>query len=453
MTATIETIKQQFAKVIKYSQGISQVQVDEIFEQWLEAKRAIIDAWKGNFIIETAQPVTFELSPSEKAKRLDEFINLVEHQYDNSDLVNFLEDTRRDFFENHLSNDYKCYFGKIIPKGTKIIKAFKYFEDDQRVLADLQNQASMILQEDKVTGTLCLSVHPLDYLSSSENTYHWRSCHALDGDYRAGNLSYMVDSATIVCYLRGADNVILPSFSPEVPWNSKKWRMLLFLSDSWNAMFAGRQYPFFSPTALNMIKQFVLPYLRSESGYRWSNWHDDYIVSFRRREDVANCMDSDLCGRHVALKGCVYTMKELVTDGHNALHFNDLLESSFYVPYYCWCRAGIGIKDIHFSIGKAVSCLCCNSSTLTLSSSMMCVDCEEAHGSGENDYFSYCECCQRRTLREDMYYVNGLDGYVCPECFENETCRCESCGHSWYTCDITYNHEAKMYLCPYCQKI
>ena len=28
-----------------------------------------------------------------------------------------------------------------------------------------------------------------DYLSLSENAFNWRSCHALDGEYRAGNLS------------------------------------------------------------------------------------------------------------------------------------------------------------------------------------------------------------------------------------------------------------------------
>lgn len=85
----------------------------------------------------------------------------------------------------------------------------------------------MLIQEDKVTGILCLSIHPLDYLSLSENTYNWRSCHALDGEYRAGNLSYMMDNTTVVCYLKGEDEAELPHFPAEVKWNSKKWRMLL----------------------------------------------------------------------------------------------------------------------------------------------------------------------------------------------------------------------------------
>jgi hypothetical protein len=55
----------------------------------------------------------------------------------------------------------------------KLAKAFKFFTDSKTVLYDLQNRASQIIQEDKVEGTLCLSVHPLDFLSSSMNTYNW----------------------------------------------------------------------------------------------------------------------------------------------------------------------------------------------------------------------------------------------------------------------------------------
>ena len=40
-------------------------------------------------------------------------------------------------------------------------------------------------------GYLYLSIHPLDYLSISETNHGWRSCHALDGEYRNGNLSYL----------------------------------------------------------------------------------------------------------------------------------------------------------------------------------------------------------------------------------------------------------------------
>ena len=51
----------------------------------------------------------------------------------------------------------------------------------------------------------------------------------------------MIDSSTFIVYLRSekTDN-ILPTFPNTVQWNSKKWRMLMFLSDDYQMMFAGR---------------------------------------------------------------------------------------------------------------------------------------------------------------------------------------------------------------------
>ena len=84
-------------------------------------------------------------------------------------------------------------------------------------------------------------MHPLDFLSLSENTYNWRTCHSLDGEFKAGNLSYMIDSSTFIVYLRPEKTYnILLTFPNTVQWNSKKWRMLMFLSDDYQMMFAGR---------------------------------------------------------------------------------------------------------------------------------------------------------------------------------------------------------------------
>ena len=129
---------------------------------------------------------------------------------------------------------------KDVKLGMKLVKAFKFFEQDKVTLETIQNEASRLIQEDKIEGKLRVSVHPLDFLSASENTYNWRSCHALDGEYRAGNLSYMCDRSTVMVYLCTEDKKKLPRFPASVPWYSKKWRMLLHFSDNWDMIFAGR---------------------------------------------------------------------------------------------------------------------------------------------------------------------------------------------------------------------
>lgn len=137
----------------------------------------------------------------------------------------------------------------------KIIRAFKYFCEDKEILNEIQSIASMMIQNDKVSGILCMSVHPLDFLSVSENAHNWRSCHALDGEYRAGNLNYMADNSTVICYLKSTHKAQLPNFPEDVKWNSKKWRMLLFFDNYYDTMMAGRQYPFTENSLLLYIKR------------------------------------------------------------------------------------------------------------------------------------------------------------------------------------------------------
>ena len=186
----LNEIKSNVKDVISYSQGIEDPKVDELIDNWYQAKKNIIALFGGKLIYTFPEKVVFHLDEKEKKTRLNEFIASVADRWDNVELAEFIAKFENNFFENLTFEDYIVpSSGKIIKKGTKIIKAFKFFEKDKIVLDDLQTQASMLIQDDKVEGYLSFSVHPLDYLSSSENNYNWLSCHSIDGEYRAGNLS------------------------------------------------------------------------------------------------------------------------------------------------------------------------------------------------------------------------------------------------------------------------
>lgn len=441
---SITTIEQQVAEVVAYSQNFTP-NVTELIESWAEAKSFFLDAW-GAPVIECG-PVTFSLSPEEKRTRMSEFLDSIDSTYGEPGyrLTRFISDNEDNFFSNRLEKDYE-FNGTVIPKGMKIVKAFKYFLNG-RALEEVQNQASMIIQEDKVTGTLCLSVHPLDFLSASENTYQWRSCHALDGDYRAGNLSYMMDSCTIMCYLRGADNVKLPRFPESVPWNNKKWRMWLYISEDQRSMFAGRQYPFFSPNALNAVREAIVPYLETNSYHRshWSNWHNDYITEFPRCNEIYSYHEQNLRGRHISIGRDIQCMKDIVHD-RSSLHFNDLIQSSFYIPYYSW-NLRYQKHEPRFNIGGPVRCLCCGGDFIEQPETMLCDKCQSQQDDSE---YRYCGCCDRQIHIGDMIWVEGAGNYLCEECVQRYTTRCEHCGELYYTNNCKYDAEKEIYLCENC---
>jgi hypothetical protein len=329
-------------------------------------------------IYEYPEPVTFELDKKAKQKAIKAFADKVYELYRNDDLVEFILDNQEDFFGNILTKDYKD-----VPKGIKLIKAFKYFEKDENALKDVQNMASQIIQEDKVTGTLCLSIHPLDFLSTSENAHNWRSCHALDGEYRAGNLAYMGDYSTIIAYLKSSkgDTYKLPNFPDDVPWNSKKWRALIFFSDRKDIIFAGRQYPFASDTAMDFIKDKILaPYI-----YEYTDWETDKITSMQVAGHNIPIIPSIPVGNKIQ------TLNDLIVDAYpeddpvsydDTLFYNDLKRSTCYDPMYAYrLRRGYLFNEIFvhadekFHIGKDVKCFKCGRRSISSSESMVCSNC------------------------------------------------------------------------------
>lgn len=451
----IEEIKNQFKEVIKYSQNIDNPAVDDLFEKWLEAKRDFIELFDGELIKKFPNKVIFELSEEEKNGRLKDFIDSIEDKWCNLELARFMATIKNDFFNNLTSQDYQTPDGRIIKKGTKIIKAFKFFEKDKIILEDIQNEASRIIQEDKIEGYLYFSVHPLDFLSSSENSYNWRSCHSLDGEYRAGNLSYMLDNSTFMVYLSTGKMTPISNFPDNILWNSKKWRTLLFLSEDWKMLFAGRQYPFASKNGINL----VLNYFSScFCDCYYGAWNDFRINSIPNFNDSSR--EYKLEDDYIPLDGYLKGMKELVTDNCNEngdpLHYNDLLYSSCYKPIYSFKFYTNLLRDfpilsdlnhIHFNIGGVPKCLRCGKGEICASDTMQCFDCFDKYGNGED--YEICDNCGHRIKIGGGRWVD--DFYLCNNCVSSWTHVCDRCGNLEFDHLISYNRKTQQYLCRKCK--
>jgi hypothetical protein len=453
-------IKEDFDKVIQYSQSIPDPKTDRLFDVWLECKRDFIELFGGKYIYEFPEKVSFDLGPKEKHDRVIRFAGQVASQWGYTDLANFIECQEDGFFQNLTVEDYTAWDGKVIHKGSKLVRSFRHFiKNNDRSLFDIQNEASRIIQEDKIEGTLCLSVHPLDFLSLSENTYNWRSCHSLDGEYRAGNLSYMMDKHTVICYLKGADDVTLAAFHPDVKWNSKKWRVLLYLSSDWNMIFAGRQYPFESKTGMDIVLKEMLPAVNmcSSADYNssWSDWNNTLLSKCNLTNDV----DVVFADPYIPVGVGLMPLSELFAVGDGAKNYNDVLYSSCYKPIYAfkyrkhlWQDGGslMTHKDCtKFNIGGFTYCLRCGEEEcLTGADTMMCEACELEYGTSENDLFTTCDSCGRRIYTDDAYTV-GDEGW-CQHCFDQYARRCEYCGDSVCEDQIHYHEPTQQYVCEYC---
>ena len=461
-----EDIRDQFKSVISFSQGIDDPQVDYLFREWEQKKARFIKRF-GGLIYEWPEPIEFTLDPKEKRIRAMEFANSVSDTYNNPVLAEFIDENLDSFFDNKVT---KVVEGSVIPQGMKLVKAFKYFEHNKNTLRSIQDQASQLIQENKIRGTLCFSVHPLDFLSSSENTYNWRSCHALDGEYRAGNLSYMVDESTFMVYLKGADNQPLYGFGG-VTWNSKKWRMLIHASTDDDIMFAGRQYPFSSKTGIDTVLNIYNNLLIAESlDYPWSyikkfgGWKDDYVDAYVPHDDNDNSRPVTLDSKYIIYANQLVDIKRVVVDGENSLNYNDVLRSTCYeYPYYtimnphqyhsvdCLLRHPI-------VIGEEVPCLHCGGELILNPETMRCDDCELKFGTEDNDIYGSCDCCGARIYLEDAISVNDGDEMICGSCYDAHCFICDCCGNVYYNEEKVYIAEdpeegAEAWYCRHCYEM
>lgn len=454
----------QIRKVIEYSQDIENPKLDELLRIWSVEKRQLANKFLGGKTQLTFQEkVQFDLGLVAKEQRYSEFveyiINILGNNW-NHPLVRFLDQVAPEsFYSNTVQTQYciDVENNKYIPKGAKVIKAFRYFIEDEKLLRDLQDRASMIIQENKIEGYLTFSVHPLDFLSSSENTYNWRSCHALDGEYRAGNLSYMCDRSTMMVYLSDQEPHELPHFPPDVKWNSKKWRMLIHFDDELEACFAGRQYPFFSVGSLNIVKDIFQNYLapiktsmwgHNSTRESWHGWYNDYLENVLRSNGETNEIEE---ARYCVMNGGVYDRYAIVKDAPNSRHFNDVTRSSCYEkPYYMYKHYYGPFEKLHFTIGAPVVCLKCGEHIIDGQDTMMCIDCECEFGNSDSDCYRTCDCCGSRFYFEAGYWVGEDDEMVCPQCAEKETFICSECGNRHYNANKVWDENLENYVCGDC---
>lgn len=468
----LSDISNQVAEVIKYSQGISEVNIADLMNNWYHAKSLFIQKMQG-LIYELPDTYYFNLSPEEKKVRVDNFVSILEDEryIDNDtfeDFRNFILKNQDGFFKNTVIDDYNTVNGDKIAAGTKLLRAFKFFVDDSDVLHRLQDKASMIIQEDKIEGKLCLSVHPLDFLSVSENAHNWRSCHALDGEYRAGNLSYMCDNATVVCYLKSLKDANLPHFPPSMLWNSKKWRVLCFFSEDRQMMFAGRQYPFNSAEGINLVKDVLIPKALDMSFSQWRTEKIDQIPRWYPDGDPY-VLDE----KYIPVGDRLITMHSLIKDNSD-LHFDDLLRSSFYDPMYAfrkiyhipwyigwgdepalekderWATESRGCKTTRFHIGSHPRCCHCSKDLIYMSGSMLCKDCELEYGTSDDEDLRRCPICGTRFWANDGYWIESEDQLICPDCFDGEYGACDRCGEYFHVDNLYQLEEDGPYYCRSC---
>lgn len=425
ISCNYDKLTEDVENVVQFSQGIdfSLPHTRTLIDKWAENKERFFHLFDDKLIVQSKGKIAVDLTNDIKNSLIDTFLsrahNLVpQDTYD--DFVSWIDENKAGFFNNRIIEPLPQTSMK---ENGKLSRAFKYFVDDETDLRRLQDLASQFIQQSKIEGYLCLSIHPLDYLSASENNSNWRSCHSLDGEYRAGNLSYMLDKTTIICYLRTAADVQLRLFPEGMLWNDKRWRMFVSISENEEIAFFSRQYPFTCDALVEYLLRYS-PLNKLDLGYLR---HDGFKKIMTGADESVELEHNFIYYRG---KDRILDTKDICQGHRHALNYNDIIMSPSYTPVFAikkplWFGADgryfDPVERFRTPMGEEVPCLLCGN-PIDDSNEFLCDSCWEREMEGVIGYCARCGC----SIYEGFDYKE-VDGemycYDCantPEYFEEE---------------------------------
>ena len=281
-------------------------------------------------------------------------------------------------------------------KGARITRILKNFISNKEKLNEIQVLYSQLVNTRKLTGTLCLSIHPLDYLTVSVNQSNWSSCfNSLQkGEYCASTLCLVNSPNTIVAYLKAKDDMTLADCGHEdLVWNNKKWRVLVTLGEDNECIHIGRNYPFESVDLMTSIVNMV----EEMSGKKYTG--------------------IELSSTKIGIE----TPENMYND---TLHNNYTVASTDK-----WYNEHLDQNGNEFSetieISEGAICPKCGDEYHYHQFDISCEDCYDGY---------FCEDCGYPIPEDEGYYVEG-NGHVCDNCIENYSW-CEHCEEYYYYDDV-----------------
>lgn len=415
----LRELKNDFESILVHSQDYPfYLNSENLISQWLEAKRDIINLFGGELVLRSKEPVKIFLTEEQRDKRFEEFLQaLDENGILTEEFELFLRVNKDGFFDNKVMLPYPSFN---IPLGSKLSKSFKKFLNSNEIVRWAQDIASRYIQENKIEGYLYLSVHPIDFLTISENNENWWSCQSLDGDYRSGNLSYLVDKTTIVAYLSNGKQEYLKCLPKGMTWNSKKWRMLVH-TDGERNIYYNRQYPYESRDLLSSVHSMLVSLIKNEM---------TEPIDYGFKVIQSQWSSGMLTYNQINAGGRTFDTRDVI-DTNDYLGYSDLIISSTYAPiisvnddkfheYAESIDKGKEVEEMFFNhafeikIGERPICPCCGTEHIKREDSFLCDYCISEKEADE-DFFLTCDSCYRRIYDEDeIYWMDGRP--YCKKC-------------------------------------
>lgn len=278
---------------------------------------------------------------------------------------------------------------------TKLLSKLCILTHQQERYKEFENTYSLAL-ENKIEGSLCLSIHPLDYLSMSHNGYNWKSCMNFSfaspidtaGGRKIGTVELMNSPCVITAYLKGKEDFC---FDGKHTVSNKKWRQNFFV-DAWGII-SDKPYPYPMPELTLFIMEELSDMIKETF----------WFIKFKDKPKLMHTSDP-------------YCPKI----AFNVMYPNwETADNVNHGEYYYWYTSRSGnLKYPVFDISAPATCLRCGQEIEEDTedyTTIVCMDCRNGFVCGEcGDWVFYdqvssehllnegvCESCYTYYLEED----------------------------------------------------
>lgn len=298
---------------------------------------------------------------------------------------------------------------------------------------DFRIAHSLILNQKMLEGDLHISIHPLDYMTMSDNSIGWESCMSWiqQGGYRQGTVEMMNSPTVIIAYLDASTPYEIPGCGT---WNNKKWRKLFIVDKN---MIAGvKDYPYENIALTNIVLDWIKS-LIEESDLGWTYY--DYKFTYDTNKCyIENYPFKDIKANNDSVYYLAFEIQiDNMYNDFDAIDKRELyLSTEIYVDD-CQLRnyyfQRYGDKDPY----KYLAYL-----DITYSGDSQCMFCGETSPDIEDESCLFCENCQDISRCDecgefcpDLIEVDGHA--LCSYCYENRTAICEACGEVHFDANMT----------------
>lgn len=268
---------------------------------------------------------------------------------------------------------------------------------------------SMMLNQKTLTGTLCLSIHPLDYMTMSDNSLNWDSCMNWrePGEYRQGTVEMMNSGVVLVAYLKGNKPF---EFTKGEYWNNKRWRTLVVVNDTLTVNVKGYPYP--SSDLDTEVQKWVIELAEKNLGIKYylPYEYDGESIFYSGAEDEEN---AEPISSLYFVDGMMYNDFGCLKD--NRYHkimaaVDDPCTWSYQMEYSgesecMWCGSETeSMEEI------SVVCRDCTNSERCDSCGGRCDGDELVELATGDMVCNYCldSYCSQDAINEEWYYTNGM---------------------------------------------